>query len=122
MCYWKNNEYYGFGLGASSYLNNCRYSNTRSITNYKNNIVLDIEFVDLDSKIEYEILLGLRLIDGIDLDLFKKRFNKELIELYDYNILINQGLLCIKNRHLFIPEDKLYVSNEIIVKLIQNKK
>ena len=122
MCYWNNDEYYGFGLGASSYLNNYRYSNTRSINNYKNNIMLDKEFVDLDSKIEYEILLGLRLIAGIDLDLFKKQYKKELIELYDYNLLVSQGLLCLKNNHLFIPEDKLYVSNEIIVKLIQNKK
>ncbi len=29
-------EYYGFGVGASSYVNNIRYTNTRSITKYIN--------------------------------------------------------------------------------------
>ena len=30
----RNNCYYGFGLGASGYLRDVRYSNTRSITHY----------------------------------------------------------------------------------------
>ena len=34
MVYWKNEEYYGFGLGASGYVNNTRYDNTRSMFNY----------------------------------------------------------------------------------------
>src|SRR5699024_8405529 len=34
LTYWNNNHYYGFGLGASGYFNNVRYTNTRSITNY----------------------------------------------------------------------------------------
>ena len=36
MCYWHNEEYYGFGLGAASYINNIRKTNTRSLTNYPN--------------------------------------------------------------------------------------
>ena len=32
--YWENKHYYGFGVGASGYLNNIRYTNTRSITKY----------------------------------------------------------------------------------------
>ena len=34
LCYWNNHEYYGFGLGASGYIENIRYTNTRSINNY----------------------------------------------------------------------------------------
>jgi len=122
MCYWNNLEYYGFGIGASSYIENKRINNTRSITNYRNNSTFSLEEVSLDDKIEYEILLGLRLIKGIDLNAFKDKYNKELIELYNYNELVDLGLLKINNNHLFIPEDKLYVSNEIIVRLLQNKR
>ena len=25
LCYWSNHKYYGFGLGASGYINNYRY-------------------------------------------------------------------------------------------------
>ena len=34
LTYWDNNEYYGFGLGASGFVNNVRYDNTRSLNNY----------------------------------------------------------------------------------------
>jgi oxygen-independent coproporphyrinogen-3 oxidase len=34
LTYWNNNKYYGLGLGASGYINNTRYNNTRSITKY----------------------------------------------------------------------------------------
>ena len=33
-CYWDNSNYYGFGLGASSYIDNMRITNTRSFSKY----------------------------------------------------------------------------------------
>lgn len=120
MCYWKNNNYYGFGLGASSYIDNYRITNTRSITRYGDSKIIEKEEVDRYSKIEYELLLNLRLIDGIDLEEFNNKYNCELKDLYNYDLLINEGLLVCSNNHLFIPEDKLYVSNEIIVKLLDS--
>ena len=120
MCYWKNNYYYGFGIGSSSYIDDYRITNTRSISNYRVGNYLEKEYVNEKSKIEYEILLGLRLIDGIDLEEFYKKYNIRLDELYNYKELIDLCLLELNNNHLKIPEDKLYVSNEIIVKLLNN--
>ncbi len=121
-CYWLNDEYYGFGLGAASYIDNKRITNTRSITKYINNgYSIVCEDLDIDSKIEYEIMLNLRLCCGIDLDRFKNKYGIFLSEKYDYNYLVNTGLLILNNNCLFIPEDKLYISNQIIVKLLQNK-
>lgn len=121
-CYWLNKEYYGFGLGASSYINNKRITNTRSITKYTSNKrINEIEILSLNDIIEYEVMLNLRLKRGIDLDEFKNKYNKELIEIYDYKNLLLNNLLELNNNHLYIPENNLYVSNEIIVKLIQNK-
>lgn len=122
-CYWLNHEYYGFGLGASSYIKNRRITNTRSITKYlKNEYLGEIEVLTKEDIIEYQIILNLRLIKGIDLINFKTIYQKELLELYDYEPLVDNKLLEIKDNYLKIPEEKIYVSNEIIVKLIQNKK
>ena len=121
MCYWHNEEYYGFGLGAASYINNMRKTNTRSLTNYPNKY-LEEEKVDESSKIEYEVILNLRLLEGIDLIRFKEKYNKDFNELFDYHELVNNNLLEIVNNHLRIKEEYLYVSNEIIVKLLQTRK
>ncbi|MGI6330007.1 MAG: hypothetical protein ACOXZR_04150 [Bacilli bacterium] len=34
LVYWSNEYYYGFGLGAVSFLNKKRLENTKSLTNY----------------------------------------------------------------------------------------
>ena len=122
MCYWKNEEYYGFGVGASSYIKKKRISNTKSITNYIKGINhQEIEFLTETDQIEYEILLNLRMIKGINLLEFKKKYKKELKEIYYYQDLIKNHFLIEENHHLKIPENKLYISNEIIVKILQNK-
>ena len=121
-CYWLNNNYYGFGLGASSYIDNKRITNTRSISKYlNNNYIYEKEELNIEDTIEYEIILGLRLIKGINLNLFKEKYHKDLINIYNYNELINNNLLILKDNYLSIPEEKIYISNEIIVKLLQSK-
>lgn len=119
-CYWLNEEYYGFGLGASSYQDNRRKTNTRSLTNYPNKVVEE-ELLTEEDTIEYEIVLNLRLLEGIDLRRFKKKYQKELKDLYSYGKLVQNHLLVEEDNHIRIPEELLYVSNEIIVKFLQTK-
>ena len=122
-CYWLNKKYYGFGLGASSYISNKRITNTRSLSKYlQNDYVSEIEELSNDDKIEYEIILNLRLLNGIDLNRFYSRYNYNLLDAFDCNDLIKNNFLQLYKNFLRIPEDKIYLSNEIIVKLLQNKK
>ncbi len=119
LCYWKNKEYYGFGLGASSYRNSKRISNTRSWTNYQNGFwIKEEEKLVKKDIIEYEILLRLRTKEGINLITFKEKYQKNLQELYNYHLLKEKQYLIEEKNHLFIPEDKWYISNEIIVQLL----
>ena len=120
MCYWENKEYYGFGLGASFYLDNKRGTYTRSISKFPS--IVSLEDVEIEDKIEYEIILGLRLLRGINLIEFKKKYNNELKDIYDYSELVNSGFLIEEDNYLRIPEEKIYVSNEIIVKVLEKKK
>ena len=122
LCYWTNSKYYGFGLGASSYIENKRITNTRSINKYLNNeYISDTEILDKEDIMEYEIILNLRLKEGLNLIKFYDKYNIELDKVYNYKKLIDKKLLFLKDNNLYIPEDKLYVSNEIIVELLQNK-
>lgn len=122
LCYWNNSEYYGFGLGASSYLGNKRTTNTRSISKYLNgNYQSEIEVLNESDIIEYEIILNLRKSSGISLEGFSNKYKKELKEFYNYKDLLTNGLLVQKNKQLFIPEDKWYISNEIILKILEGE-
>lgn len=120
-CYWNNEEYYGFGLGASSYIGNIRKTNTRSLEEYKNQKEIEKETLTEEDKIEYEVLLNLRLSKGINLIAFEEKYHKKLEDIYPYQNLIKENLLIEEKNHLRIPEDRWYVSNEIIVKLLENK-
>jgi len=122
ICYWKNNCYYGFGLGASSYIDNKRIINTKYLSRYINNNYIDsYEELSIKDKEEYEVILNLRIKDGIDLDNFYNKYNNKLEDVYNYESLVKEGLLELKNNHLYINEDKWYISNSIIVRLLEGE-
>ena len=119
MVYWKNEEYYGFGLGASSYVNNIRFDNTRSMVNYVNgNRCLNKEKLSLKEKISYELILGFRLINGINKEEFKKKYNIDLINQYNIKELIKKGYLIDDGLNIRVSYDKLYIENSILENFI----
>lgn len=122
--YWNNEEYYGYGLGSSGYEGNVRYNKTKSLVKYFNKDYIKedgIEFLTLKDKIYYEIILGLRTEEGIDLNKFKEKYQKELKDFYQYDNLIKQKILILENNHLFIPKKLWYISNSIIIKLLEGE-
>lgn len=118
LVYWNNEEYYGFGLSSTSYINNIRRVNTKNITKYLNNNYLDNEnYEDRATKIENEIMLGLRKLSGLDLNIFKEKYSIDLEELYDIADLLEQGYLKKEDNHLKINKEYIYISNEILLKI-----
>lgn len=123
LVYWHNLEYYGFGLGASSYLKDKRFTNTRSFNKYFSKEYISInEDINYHDKIEYEIMLGLRLSNGINKNNFYNKFGKKIEKYYNYDRLINNKFIIDDGNNIFIPEDKFYISNEIIVQFIEGEK
>ena len=117
--YWNNGEYYGFGLGAVSYLNNYRIINTKNLTKYINNEYLKEKiYEDINTRISNELILGLRKIKGININLFQKKYNKDITELYNIKDLIKEKKLLINNNNLLINPEYLYLSNEILINFI----
>ena len=119
LVYWNNDEYYGFGLGASGYIDGIRYNNTRNLTEYlKGNYVLDEEILSMQDKMNYEIMLGLRKIEGINVKQFYEKYHVNIQNKYEIEKFIRSKDLIYKKGNIFINPDKLYVMNEILVKLV----
>ena len=119
LVYWNNLEYYGFGLSASSYINNTRYDNTRSINKYlEGNYILNKEELDLKQKLEYEFILGFRKIKGININDFYKKYNLNILDNEVIKKLINGNKLINDNENIYINPKYLYVENSILEEFI----
>lgn len=120
LVYWNNEEYYGFGLSSTSYINNKRITNTKNLRKYLNGEYLDTSvYEDKDIRMENEIMLGLRKFDGIDLDRFKDKFNVSLEDIYNIDNLISEGYLVKEDNYIKINKKYMYISNEIIVRILE---
>lgn len=123
LCYWSNVEYYGFGLGASGYLGDIRYSNTRSITHYLQKMFrYQEEKLSIYDKIEYEVILNLRTKKGISKKNFFNQYSMKLEDCYSYLELVKEGYLVEEGNFISIPEKYFYLSNEIMVRLLEECK
>ena len=117
--YWKNEEYYGFGLSASAYINDTRYTNTRSLDNYFNKkYITQYEKLSKYDKMVYEMILGLRLKNGVSLKEFKDKYHKDLLDVFKIDDLINNGYLQIENDRIFIPIKYWFVENSILERFV----
>ena len=119
ITYWKNKEYYGFGAGASGYVCGVRYDNTRSLSKYiEADIFSKKEILSKEDIMDYHIMLGLRLLKGINVDEFNKLYNINIFERYPLNGLIKYGDIIYQNGYIFINPDKIYLMNEILSKCV----
>ncbi len=119
MNYWLNGRYYGFGLGAVSYLDNTRISNTKNMSKYLKNEYLDkSEYEDVQIRKENDLILGLRMINGINIDAFNQKYNDNLLEKEIVKSLLNEGYLEISNNYLKCNKEFIYLQNIILEKII----
>lgn len=119
LTYWNNEEYYGFGCGASGYVRETRYTNTKSIQNYiKEFKKIECYKVSRKEKIENEFLLGFRKLDGISISHFEKKYHRDLLSYKTVQEFIEQGKLEVLGDYLKIVEGYFYISNEILVSFI----
>ena len=119
LVYWNNEHYYGFGLGASGYISNIRYNNTRNLNDYlKEKYLLNKEIITNEDNLKYGLILGLRKINGINVNNFNEKYHTNLLENEKVKDLIKNKELIYENGYLFINKKYIYVQNEILIKLI----
>ncbi len=90
--YWRQGEYLGFGVCSSSFILGTRYKNTNNLSEYINNISSNKEVIEekvhldkLDLMKEY-IILNLRLVNGVSITAFNKKFNTDIFNIFGTEI------------------------------------
>ena len=119
LTYWNNEEYYGFGLGASGYIEGFRYDNTKNLDTYlldkyRENEVL----MSKSDMMENEVMLGLRKMEGINLQEFFDKYEINMQDAFPIKPLIKNKELVYKDGYVYINPKFIYVMNEILLKLI----
>lgn len=123
MTYWKDEEYYGVGLGASGYLGKYRYTNTKSINTYLDGkYIQEKEFVSIDEDKEYYIMLNLRTINGINYQKYYEKFQEEFKAKHSSTIsrLVNEGLLQESEEGIKPTYEGMMVLDTMILDLISD--
>lgn len=119
LTYWNNENYYGFGLGASGYIDSVRYENTRSLNEYlKGNYILEKHELSLEETIQNEFILGLRKIEGIDKEKFYHKYKINIKDILPVKELLRQNILLENKKNIYMNSKYLYISNEILLKFI----
>ncbi len=97
-CYWDGAEYYGIGAGAHGYLESVRYGHKDDIDGYIKDFRANVyteEVMSEEEKMREYPFLALRTKKGIDTQRFKKRFGKDIHDVFSeaINKNVSSGLL-----------------------------
>lgn len=119
LVYWNNEEYYGFGMGASGYINGIRYNNTKNINEYMSGKYIKEEkkLTKLE-QMQEEMFLGLRKIKGVNTKEFEKKFQNKIEDVFNINDLLEKNILIKKDEYMFINKKNIYTSNEIMIRFV----
>ncbi|MBW4642218.1 MAG: radical SAM family heme chaperone HemW [Goleter apudmare HA4340-LM2] len=81
--YWENRPYYGFGMGAASYVEGKRFTRPRKTQEYyqwvKAGCVIDCEVTPPEEVLLDTLMLGLRLAEGMNLSSLSAEFGEEKV-------------------------------------------
>jgi len=125
---WKQKEYIGIGAAAHSYLENKRFSNIESVENYIENInngnfkdnVIIHEIQSKNEKQKEYMLLGLRKIEGININEYKNIFGENPIFQYskELNKLTKIDLLKVDGNYIKLTNKGLDLANIVLEQFI----
>lgn len=118
---WKQKEYIGIGISAHSYLNSMRFSNICNIEEYIKNIqnkeyeknVIIHEKQDYDTMMNEYMILGLRMLKGINIEEFKNKFNINPIKKYQKELkkMEKADLLEINDKKIILTKKGIDFAN-----------
>jgi len=127
MKYWSYDEYLGLGLGASSFANGTRFSNTNVMFDYIEAIKASVSPVDAGSVEKYSrreemgvyVFTGLRKTEGISMEHFRRTFGVNFFDVYDVNVLNKyRGMLIHAGDRLYLSERGIDISNKIMMEFV----
>lgn len=126
IIYWKCDNYLGLGPGASGFIGDTRYSNIEDICEYNKCIMQNIrpvsEEIELTKKdkIEEFIFMGLRMNEGINIDIFKERFDTDFYDIYQevMDKLIKRELVRFDGKNISLTQKGREISNSVFIEFL----
>jgi len=121
--YWRREPYFGFGAGAHSFNGSQRWANAHDPAAYADSVlqgrfpVEQLENVSQGQALEEELFLGLRQLAGIDLKGIEEKYGAHLRPRVQE--LVEQGLVEWDGPRLRLSPERLTVSNEVFVHLLE---
>jgi putative oxygen-independent coproporphyrinogen III oxidase len=121
LTYWNNEEYYGIGAGAHSYVNGVRRANIGPIKQYIAKVqetglpYREIHRVTRMEQMEEEMFLGLRKTEGVSKQRFSEKFGRDVHEVFGAAIRSERqkGLLEETDTHVRLTRRGRLLGNEV---------
>jgi oxygen-independent coproporphyrinogen-3 oxidase len=80
--------------------------------------IINKEKLNIKDKISYELILGFRLVNGINKNEFKEKYGVNLVDQYNIKELIKEGLLIDDGINVKVNYDKIYIENSILYNFV----
>ncbi|MGG1573568.1 radical SAM family heme chaperone HemW [Fictibacillus sp. NRS-1165] len=124
--YWNNNEYYGIGAGAHSYVNGKRMANAGPLKKYMALIdetgfpYVHSEKLTTSAKMEEELFMGLRKMDGVSDARFRQRYGTSMFAVFGPQIdaLLAKGWLKKSGDRVSLTKEGTFLGNEVFQEFI----
>jgi putative oxygen-independent coproporphyrinogen III oxidase len=126
LTYWNNEEYYGIGAGAHSYVNGKRNVNAGPLKKYINLIeetglpYVESHTVTIEEKMEEEMFLGLRKTEGVSKQTFYEKFYRTLHDVFGEQIALQKqkGLIEETESHIRLTHRGKLLGNEVFQEFV----
>ena len=122
--YWKRVDYLGVGLGASSLIDNVRYSNTRDLYTYlsvpADSLHETAAQIPRNEQMEEFMFLGLRMRDGFYRDEFTQAFGIPIEAVYGdaLNHLQQEELLLKREGRIYLTDKGMDLNNYVVAQFM----
>ena len=123
--YWTGLPYLGLGLGASSYMDGCRFAVNSDMKQYleeKPGMFTDVEKLTKKDMEEEFFYVGLRMTAGVSLPEFERRFGVSATDVYPglMEMFVEEKAAVFQGDRFVLTDYGLDVSNYIMAQFLQD--
>lgn len=126
LTYWRNLPYLGIGPGAASYVDGVRATTLPLLHDYVDKVLSgdepsqDSEKLTPKAALAETLMLGLRLIDGIDTAALRQRFGLDVVKTFSRTLARHTelGTVVVTDKKIFIPRHALFTADSLLADLI----
>lgn len=124
--YWENGTYLGVGAGAVSYVDGIRFKNIDNPGQYATLIAADdpayeyAEGLSAEATFRETVIMGLRMLRGVDLNQLEKRFDLKPLEYYGETLrkLLAEDMIDIDGNYMKLTAKSLPMANQVLSELV----